>query len=118
MARSLNSRCNFENGFFTCDLPEDAMLLVVKVKTKTGNHTLVEDTERWTEKFRLWKKPTKDGKTSPRKLPAVLTPRKNDNSMTLDSGPCPSSLTETEYKPQFFNEPECLSSDKENIPPI
>ena len=24
---------------------------------------------------------------------------------------------ETEYKPQFFNEPECLSSDKENIPP-
>ena len=35
MARSLNSRCNFDNGFFTCDLPEDAVLLVVKVKTKT-----------------------------------------------------------------------------------
>ena len=117
MARSLNSRCDFDNGFFTCDLPEDAVLLVVKVKTKMGNHTLVEDTEKWTEKFRLWKIPT-DGKTSPRKLPGVLTPRKNDNSMTLDSGPCPSSLTETEYKPQFFNEPECLSSDKENIPPI
>ena len=25
MARSLNSRCDFENGFFTCDLPEDAV---------------------------------------------------------------------------------------------
>ena len=37
--------------------------------------------------------------------------------MTSDSGPCPSSPTETEYKPQFFDEPECLSSDKENIPP-
>ena len=36
MARSLNSRCDFDNGFFTCDLPEDAILLVVKVKTKTG----------------------------------------------------------------------------------
>ena len=118
MARSLNSRCDFENGFFTCDLPEDAVLLVVKVKTKTGNHTLVEDTEKWTEKFRPWKKPTKDRKTSPRKLPGVLTPRKNDNSMTSDSGPCPSSPTETDYKPRFFNEPECLSSDKENIPPI
>ena len=66
MARSLNSRCNFENGFFTCDLPEDAVLLVVKVKTKTSNHTLVEDTEKWIEKFRPWKKPTKDWKTSPR----------------------------------------------------
>ena len=117
MARSLNSRCNFENGFFTCDLPEDAVLLVVKVKTKTRNHTLVEDTEKQTEKFRPWKKPTKDGKSSPRKLPGVFTPTKNDNSMTSDSGPCPSSLTETKYKPRFFNEPECLNSDKENIPP-
>ena len=36
--------------------------------------------------------------------------------MTSDSGPCPSSPTETEYKPKFFNEPEYLSSDKENIP--
>ena len=102
MARSLNSRCDFDIGFFTCDLPEDALLLVVKVKTKTGNHTLVEDTEKWTEKFRLWKKPTKDGKTSPRKVPGVLTPRKNYNSMTSDSGWCPSSPTEAEYKPQFF----------------
>ena len=118
MARSPNSRCDFDNGFFTCNLPEDAVLLVVKVKTKTGNHTLVEDTEKQTEKFRPWKKPTKDGKTSPRKLPGVLSHRKNDNGMTLDSGPCPSSLTETEYKPQFFDEPECLSSDKEKIPPV
>ena len=116
MARSLNSRCNFENGFFSCDLPEDAVLLVLKVKTKTGNHTLVEETEKQTEKFRPWKKPTKDGESSPRRLPGVLIPRKNNNSMTSDSGPCPSSLTETEYKPKFFYEPEYLSSDKENIP--
>ena len=115
MARSLNSRCDFENGFFTCDLPEDAILLILKVKTKTGNHTLVEDMEKWTEKFRPWKKPTKDGKPVPRKLSGVLTPWKNDNSMTSDSGPC-SSPTENEYKPGFFDEPDCLSSDKENIP--
>ena len=117
MARSLNLKHDFDNGFFTCDLPEDAVLLVLKVKTKTGNHTLVEDMEKWTEKFRPWKKPSKDRKTSPRKLPGVLSPRKNDVSVTSDSGPCPSSLTEMEYKPQFFDEPECLSSDKENIPP-
>ena len=34
MGRSLHSRCDFDNGFFTCDLPEDAALLVVKVKTR------------------------------------------------------------------------------------
>ena len=38
--------------------------------------------------------------------------------MTSDSGSCPSSPTETDYKPRFFYEPECLGSDKENIPPI
>ena len=117
MARLLNSRCDFENGFFTCDLPEDAILLILKVKTQTGNHTLVEDTEKWTEKFCPWKKQTKDRKQVPQKLPGVLTPRKNDNSVTSDSGPCPSP-TEHEYKPRFFDEPEWLSSDKENMPPI
>ena len=99
MAGSFNSKCDFDNGFFICNLPEDTVLLVVKVKTKTGNHTLVEDTEKWTEKIRPWKKPTKHGKTSPRKHPGVLSPRKNDISVTSDSEPCPSSLTEMEYKP-------------------
>ena len=67
MARSLNSRCDFENGFFSCDLPEDAILLILKVKIKTGNHTLVEETEKWTEKFCPWKKPSKEGKQFPPK---------------------------------------------------
>ena len=117
MARSLNSRCDFENGFFSCDLPEDAILLIVKVKTKTGNHTLVEDTEKRTEKFRPWKKLSKEGKQFPRKFPGVLTPKKSDISVTSDSGQCPSP-TEHEYRPKYFEEPECIDSDKENMPPI
>ena len=73
--------------------------------------------EKQTKKFCPWKKQTKDGKQVPQKLPGVLTPRKNDNSVTSDSGPCPSP-TEHEYKPRFFDEPEWLSSDKDNMPPI
>ena len=115
MARSLNSRCDFENGFFSCDLPEDAILLILKVKTKSGNQTLVEDTEKRTEKFRPWKKLSKEGKRFPRKLPGVLTPKKNDISINSDSGQCPSP---TEYRPKYFKEPEGLDSDKENMPPI
>ena len=37
--------------------------------------------------------------------------------MTSDSELCP-SLTEHEYKPRYFDEPEWLSSNKENMPPI
>ena len=117
MARLLNSRCNFENGFFSCDLPEDTVLLILKVKTKTGNHTLVEDTEKWTEKFHPWKKPSKEGKQFPQKLPGVLTPKNSDISVTSDSGLCPSP-TEHEYRPRYFDEPDFPSSDKENMPPI
>ena len=65
MARSLNSRCDFENGFFLCDLPEDAVLLMLKVKTKTGNHTLVEDTEKQTEKLDRGRNPLKMGNLAP-----------------------------------------------------
>ena len=89
----------------------------MKVKTKTGNHTLVKDTEKWTEKFCPWKKPSKEGKQFPRKLPGDLTPKKSDISVTFNSGPCPSP-TEHEYRPKYFDEPDCLDSDKENMPPI
>ena len=44
-----------------------------------------------------------------------MTPQKNDNSITSDSEPCPSP-TEHEYKPRFFDEPDWMSSDKENMP--
>ena len=46
-----------------------------------------------------------------------MTPRKVDNSVMSDSGLCPSP-TEPEYRPKYFDEPDCLSSDKENMPPI
>ena len=75
------------------------------------------DTEKQTEKFCPWKKQVKDWKQVPQKLPGVLTPRKNNNSVTSDSGLCP-SLTEQEYKPRYFDEPEWLISNKENMPPI
>ena len=76
MARSLNSRCDFKNGFFTCDLPEDTILLILKVKTQTGNHTLLEDMEKQTESSNCGRNRCKDGKQVPQKLPGVLTPRK------------------------------------------
>ena len=68
MARSLNSRCDFKNSFLICDLPEDTILLILKVKTQTGNHTLVEDMEKQTEKFCLWKKQVKDRNQVPKKF--------------------------------------------------
>ena len=51
------------------------------------------------------------------KLPRILAPRKVDHSVMSNSGPCPSPI-EQEYRPKYFDEPDYLSSDKENMPPI
>ena len=45
------------------------------------------------------------------------TPQNLDSEEPSDSGPCPSPI-EQEYRPKYFDEPGCLSSDKENMPPI
>ena len=78
MARSLNSRCDFENGFFTCDLPDDAIRLILKVKTQTGNHTLVEDMEKQTENSDLGRNWLQMGNRFPEsfqgyRLPGTMT---------------------------------------------
>ena len=58
------------------------------------------------------------GKLVPENFQGYWLPGRMKIAWPQTQGPCPSSLTEAEYRPQFFDEPECLSSDKENIPPI
>ena len=110
MARSLNSRCDFKQGFFTCDLLVDAVQLVVCVKPKCGKHTLKEDREKRMEKYRPWAKWT-DNDGSRCALDS-LTP-----SVSSDSGkwlPTP----EFDNKPKHFDDPRNSHSSKENIPPL
>ena len=54
MARCLNTNCDFDSGFFMSDIPRDAIQVILKIKTKWGKHTLTEDQERRTEKYRPW----------------------------------------------------------------
>ena len=46
MARTLKSKCDFDKGFFTCDIPKDSLQLVLKIKTKLVKHTLTEEHEK------------------------------------------------------------------------
>ena len=38
-------------AFFTCNIPLDAIEVVLKIKTTLGKHTLKEDREKRTEKY-------------------------------------------------------------------
>ena len=54
MARQLNATCNFNIGYLICDILENTMEVVVKMKTTFGKHTLVEDQKRRRVKYRPW----------------------------------------------------------------
>ena len=54
MARQLNATCNFNTGHLICDIQDNTVEIMVEIKTTFGKHTLVEDRERRTVKYRPW----------------------------------------------------------------
>ena len=43
MVKEMNMTCNFLTKQLVCELPEQAMDVLLKVRTKTGEHTFRED---------------------------------------------------------------------------
>ena len=108
MARSLNSRCDFKEIFFTCYLLVDAVQLVLHVETKQGKHSLKEDKEKRMEKYRPWAKQTdNDGS---RCTIDSLKP-----SVSSDSG---TWLPTPEFDYKLSGDLRNNHSSKENMPPI
>ena len=54
MNKQLNASCNFQNGLLVCELTGNTVEVVLKVKTRSGKHTLTEDRYSRTEKFCPW----------------------------------------------------------------
>ena len=52
MARQLNTSCNFNTRHLICNIPDNMMEVVVKIKTMS----LVEDQEKRSVKYRPWGK--------------------------------------------------------------
>ena len=59
MARQIGTVCNFILGYIKCELPEDTVDVLVKVRTMRGTHTLKEDWDCCTLQFRPWGVKTK-----------------------------------------------------------
>ena len=54
MAKEMNVRCNFLENNLTCVLPEHTMDVLLKVRTRSGEHTFWEDIYTRTLKYRRW----------------------------------------------------------------
>ena len=54
MAKEMNVRCNFLENNLTCVLLEHTMDILLKVRTRSGEHTFWEDVYTRTLKYRRW----------------------------------------------------------------
>ena len=54
MAKEMNVTCNFLENNLTCVLPEHTMDILLKVRTRSGEHTFREDVYTRTLKYRRW----------------------------------------------------------------
>ena len=88
----------------------DAVQLVVHIEPKCRKHTLKEDKEKRTEKYRPWAKQTDNDDS--RWVLKSLTP-----SLSSDSGAWTPSQG-FDYKPKNFDDPRNSHSSKENKHPI
>ena len=55
MAKKMNVKCNFLENNLTCVLPEHTMDVLLKVGTRSGEHTFQEDMYTRTLKYRRWR---------------------------------------------------------------
>ena len=54
MAKEMNVKCNFVENNLTCVLPEHTMDVLLKVRTRSGEHTFWEDVYTRTLKYQRW----------------------------------------------------------------
>ena len=54
MAKEMNVHCNLLENNLTCVLPEHTMDILLKVWTRSGEHTFWEDVYTRTLKYRRW----------------------------------------------------------------
>ena len=54
MAKEMHVKCNFIDNTLTCELPEHTMDILLKIRTKSGEHTFREDIYTRTLKYRRW----------------------------------------------------------------
>ena len=54
MAKEMEVSCDFMRKWLVCTLPNQTMDVLLKVHTKTGEHTLTEDVYTCSLKYRRW----------------------------------------------------------------
>ena len=113
MSKHLNISCDFQYGILVCELAKDTVEVELKVKTKWGKYTLIEDRYSRTEKFHLWDRADRRVRinTRRRRMPRCEQ-NPNSNDTKCDSVESTNSGTYIQtgkglgYPPMIFTDPD------------
>ena len=104
--KSLNTTCDL-NGYLFCKMPAEALEVEIKVKTKWGKFSMLQDIHTRTEKYHAWEKAdrrsnmrTRKRRTPHREMIGIHT---EDNTTSETDVPVSQGLR---YPPQVFTDPK------------
>ena len=90
MAKEINITCDFIEKLLVCELPEQTMDVLLKIWTKTGEHTFREDVYTHILKYPRWNNQLKPLRSLKRRVANIFRKR---NSLSDDSrGTCMQSI--------------------------
>ena len=76
MAKEMNVTCDFIEKRLVCKLPDQMMDVLLKVRTKTGEHTFREDVYTCTLKYCRWNNQLKPFRSLKRRVANIFRKRK------------------------------------------
>ena len=87
MAKEMNVSCDFTEKWLVCTLPNQTMDVLLKVRTKTGEHTFWEDVYMCTLKYHRWNNQLRPFRPLKKRVANIFRKRnsKSDDSRRISS---------------------------------
>ena len=85
MAKEMNVKCDFMQHNLTCTLPENTMDVLLKVCTRSGEHTFREDVYTRTLKYRKWNNELRPFRSLKKRVAQMFQKRNSYSNSSRDT---------------------------------
>ena len=116
MAKEMSVSCDFLEHSLTCVFPENTMDILLKVRTKSGEHTFREDVYTRTLKYRRWNNKLRPFRSLKRRVANIFQKRNSisDSSRTTSMQIIVNNLLE-QCKAETREKDSEMDSDRESV---
>ena len=116
MAKEMNVSCNFIEHKLNCELPNNMIDILLKVQTKSGEHTFREDVYMRTLKYRRWNNELRPFHSLKRRVADIFRKRNSfsDTSRTTSMQTIVNDFTE-QCKEEVREKDSETDSERESI---